>query len=117
MIVPRALSRRLPSRLTSESLLLGGATLYVAVFCLLPLLRLLAEPLAADTGGGWQMVVRVLGARATTTAFWNTLEAGLASTLLAVVVGGGLAIVDPVTEEVRALVGAESTPIGREPRP
>ncbi|MBK1663426.1 iron ABC transporter permease [Rhodospirillum rubrum] len=97
MIVPRALSRRPPSRLTSESLLLGGATLYVAVFCLLPLLRLLAEPLAAEKGGGWEMVGRVLGARATATAFWNTLEAGLASTLLAVVVGGGLAIVVGLT--------------------
>ncbi|MBK1665547.1 cell division ATP-binding protein FtsE [Rhodospirillum rubrum] len=31
--------------------------------------------------------------------------------------GGGLAIVDPITEEVRALVGADSTPLGREPRP
>lgn len=75
--------------------LLALVALYVGVFCILPLARLGLEAVRAAEAGLW---VEVLAARATRRAFWNTIEAGLASTVLAVLVGGGAALVTGLTD-------------------
>lgn len=68
-------------------LLLVG--LYVFSLCLLPLLRFGLELLFAGERG---IVGEVLGSRATRRALFNTLEAASISAALAVILGGGFAL-------------------------
>jgi iron(III) transport system permease protein len=67
----------------------------VGVFCVLPLARLGLEAVRAAEAG---LLGEVLAARATRRALWNTLEAGLASTLVALLVGGGAALLTGLTD-------------------
>ena len=80
---------RLASGELDRGLLLGLVGLYVGLLCLLPLLRLGQELLIAGQGG---IVSEVLAARSTRRALWNTLEAALLSTALAVALGAAYAI-------------------------
>ena len=97
MAVPDTGIRPWRSWLEGERLLLALVTLYVLVMCVLPLLRLLAE-LFSPGAGGWALVAEVLNARSTQRATWHTLEAGLASTVLSVLLGGGAALLVALTD-------------------
>jgi len=73
--------------------LAGAAGAYVLLFCALPLLRLFAEGLAQPDAA-----MAMLGGRATLRALQNTVVSGLGSTLVSVVVGGGLALAIGLTD-------------------
>ena len=83
-----------------ERLLLALVAVYVLAVCVLPLLRLLSEVFAPGAGG-LDLVREVLESRSTQRATWHTLEAGLASTVLSVLLGGGAAMIVALTD-VRA---------------
>ncbi|KGM30019.1 iron ABC transporter permease, partial [Inquilinus limosus MP06] len=63
------------------------------LLCALPLLRLFAEGLAQP-----EAALAILGGRATLRALQNTVVSGLGSTLVSVVVGGGLALAIGLTD-------------------
>ncbi|MGQ9365188.1 ABC transporter permease [Azospirillum sp. ST 5-10] len=83
--------------LTAQALLLAALSLYVGVLALWPLLRLFAEALAGD-GGPFALLAEVWASRATQRALANTLEAGVWSSLLAVVLGTGTALAVGLTD-------------------
>lgn len=87
--------RPLPIPITETAML---ALIGVAVFaiCVWPLIRL-ALTLWAD-GAGAALVARVWSAPATRTALWNTIDAGLWSTLLSVALGGAMALLVSLTD-------------------
>ncbi|HMG51608.1 MAG TPA: iron ABC transporter permease, partial [Inquilinus sp.] len=80
-------SRHPRPRRWGDPALAAGAGAYVLLFCALPLLRLFAEGLAQP-----EAALAMLGGRATLRALQNTLVAGLGSTVVSVLVGGGLAL-------------------------
>ena len=80
-----------------ERLLLVLVAVCVTVVCTFPLLRLFAELFAAEAGG-WALATEVLSSRAAQRATWHTIEAGLASTVLAVVIGTSAALVVALTD-------------------
>jgi iron(III) transport system permease protein len=89
---PRALGHPRGSR-WGDPLLAGAAGAYVLLVCALPMLRLFAEGLAQPDAA-----LAMLGGRATLRALQNTLVSGLGSTLVSVVVGGGLALAIGLTD-------------------
>ncbi|WP_244545257.1 ABC transporter permease [Devosia enhydra] len=86
-------------RIPGEQLLLAGLFLYVLVLVVLPLGRLFIEGLKQGEAGEWLGVVREAWAgRSFGRAFWNTLVAAGASTLLSVVLGTGAALLLRLTD-------------------
>ncbi|NBB84429.1 MAG: ABC transporter permease subunit, partial [Alphaproteobacteria bacterium] len=80
-----------------EVWLLAGVTLYVLVFCALPLIRLFAE--AAVLGGaGVTLAGEVFSSRFTRAAVWHTLEAGLGATVVSLVLGTATALAVGLTD-------------------
>lgn len=93
---------RLRAPLSGETLILVGVALYLAVFTLWPLGRLLIEALGENRDGETLGILADLfDSRSVSRAFWNTLEAGALATLVSVVLGGTLAFVVALTN-VRA---------------
>jgi iron(III) transport system permease protein len=90
-----ALGRPFPR---AEVLLLAALGLYVLGLCVWPLLRLLATVFADGPVQGLGFVAQVWGSRAARVATWNTLDAALWSTLLSVVLGGGMALLVGLTD-------------------
>lgn len=86
-----ALRRRRPD---GEHLLLAVVAAYILLFSAVPLARLLAEAFLPDGRIGFGLIRQVLSSRAAISATLNTLEAGLASTALSLVLGtlGALAV-------------------------
>lgn len=94
--VPRgALGRPFPR---AEVLLLAALGLYVLGLCVWPLIRLLATLFADGPAAGIAFVGQVWGSRAARVATWNTLDAALWSTMLAVLLGGGMALLVGLTD-------------------
>lgn len=90
-----ALRRPLPP---AEALLLAALGLYVLGLCLWPLARLLDTPFAQGPAEGLALIARVWSGRAVQVATWNTLDAALWSTALALVLGGGMALLVALTD-------------------
>lgn len=84
--------------LRAEVLLLAALGLYVLGLCVLPLLRLVALLFAEGLAGGLGFIAQVWLGRAARVATWNTLDAALWSTLLSVVLGGGMALLVGLTD-------------------
>ncbi|WP_316978663.1 ABC transporter permease [Shumkonia mesophila] len=80
--------------INGEHVLLAVVTVYVLIFAALPLARILVEAFLPDGRIGLDLVWRVLSSRAASAALVNTIEAGIASTLLSLVLGtlGALAV-------------------------
>jgi iron(III) transport system permease protein len=81
-----------------EGALVGALALVVAVLSLLPLARLLVEGVTAGGGLSSAAAGRVLSAPATWTALRNSLETGIGGTLLALAIGGPLALLVTLTD-------------------
>ena len=79
-----------------ERILLALVAAYVVLLCAAPLLRLFAEVFAAGEAG--RTIAEVLTSRAARRAAWNTVEAGLASMVLSLLLGGGLALLVGLTD-------------------
>lgn len=87
---------------SGETLMLAGVALYLGVFTLWPLGRLLVEALGPNAAGETLGILRdQWESRSTSRALWNTLEAGSLATLVSVVLGGSMAFVVALTN-VRA---------------
>ncbi len=71
---------------------------WILIFCLLPLGRLLAELVVLGAADGWALAESTLSARFARKALVNTLEAGLAGTVLSVLLGGGVALLVGLTD-------------------
>jgi len=96
---PAGPARGTALRVDGERLLLAVVTVYVLVFCALPLVRILAE--AAVPAGGEsaaELVGEVFSSRFTRIALVNTLEASLAATVLSVVLGTATALAVGLTD-------------------
>lgn len=94
---------RAPFRAPSgELLMLAGVALYLAVFTLWPLGRLLVEALGENAAGETLGILRdQWESRSTSRALWNTLEAGSLATVVSILLGGTMAFVVALTN-VRA---------------
>lgn len=84
-----------------ERFLLALLAVYVGVLSAWPLARLFGEALAPAAGTPFGLIARVWSSPATQRALMNTLEAGLASALLSVVIGTAAALAIGLTD-VRA---------------
>jgi iron(III) transport system permease protein len=76
--------------------LAGLAAFLVLVLCILPLLRLLAEAVLPTANGAWPLAS--LATPAVLKAGINTLTSSLAATLVALILGGGLALAIGLTD-------------------
>jgi iron(III) transport system permease protein len=98
-VVPASRHHALPSRPpgwypSGETVLLAALAVYVGVFAVWPLTRLLMEAAAPSASGEpFGVLLRQWQSVATRRALWNTLEASLLSTLVSVVFGGAAAAV------------------------
>lgn len=81
-----------------ERVLLALVAAFVLLFCLLPLLRLFAEVFAAGPAEGLETARDLFESRFARQAVFNTLEAGLLSMLVSLVLGGGLALAIGLTD-------------------
>lgn len=81
-----------------ERVLLALVAAFVLLFCLLPLLRLFAEVFAAGPAEGLETARELFQSRFARQAVFNTLEAGLLSMLVSLVLGGGLALAIGLTD-------------------
>lgn len=81
--------RRGPYGTGGEQLLLAVLAVFVLAFCLLPLGRLLLELTHPHAPA---LISKVLASRATRSALWHTLEAGIGATLLSLILGLSLAL-------------------------
>ncbi|MGP9822533.1 ABC transporter permease [Salinarimonas sp. NSM] len=87
---------------SGETILLAGVALYLGVFTLWPLGRLLLEAVGPNDAGETLGILRdQWQSRSTSRALWNTLEAGTLATLVSVVLGATMAFVVALTD-VRA---------------
>lgn len=82
---------------TNRALLVLVA-LYIVLFCAWPLARLFLEALNPAGEGRLGLIVDVLSSRSAGRAAWHTVEAGVASALVALVLGGGMALVIGLTD-------------------
>ncbi|MGP1395076.1 MAG: ABC transporter permease [Inquilinaceae bacterium] len=78
--------------------LLALVALYIVLFCAWPLARLFMEALNPAGEGRLSLIVEVLSSRSAGRAAWHTLEAGVASSLVALTLGGGMALVIGLTD-------------------
>jgi iron(III) transport system permease protein len=94
---------RAPLRAPSgETLMLAGVALYIGVFTLWPLGRLLLEGAGPNAAGEALGILRdQWQSRSTSRALWNTLEAGTLATLVSIALGATMAFVVALTD-VRA---------------
>ena len=90
--------RRLSTGDPQERVLLALVAAFVLLFCLLPLLRLFAEVFAAGPAEGLETARELFQSRFARQAVFNTLEAGLLSMLVSLVLGGGLALAIGLTD-------------------
>ncbi len=90
--------RRLRTGDRQERVLLALVAAFVLLFCLLPLLRLFAEVFAAGPAEGLETARELFQSRFARQAVFNTLEAGLLSMLVSLVLGGGLALAIGLTD-------------------
>ena len=90
--------RRLSTGDRQERVLLALVAAFVLLFCLLPLLRLFAEVFAAGPAEGLETARELFQSRFARQAVFNTLEAGLLSMLVSLVLGGGLALAIGLTD-------------------
>ena len=81
-----------------ERLLLAIVAAYILAFCALPLGRLFAEAFVLLDEGGWAAVADILTSRGTRRATWHTIEAGLASTVVSLVLGTAMALLVSLTD-------------------
>lgn len=93
-----AAGRRMP-RIDGGRAALAAVSIYVALFCVIPLLRLFALGLAPE-GGGFDpgALLALLRQPATLRALGNTIEAGLLSTFLSVAIGLAMALLVALTD-------------------
>ena len=68
------------------------AALYIGLFCVAPLVRLFLEVFAGGPAAAWALATDLLSNRFARQAVVNTLEAGLASTAVSVLLGGLFAL-------------------------
>ncbi|WP_366658023.1 iron ABC transporter permease [Fodinicurvata sp. EGI_FJ10296] len=85
-------------KVDGERVLLAIVTVYVVGLCVLPLSLLAAEAFTASEDGALGLLASVWDSRATRSAAWNTLEAGLGATLISVLLGGGMALLVELTD-------------------
>lgn len=81
-----------------ERLLLAAITVYVLLFCVLPLARLFAEAIVPTGDSGLHLIGQVLDSRSAQRALWHTVEAGLAATLVSVILGTAMALLVGLTD-------------------
>jgi len=87
---------------SGELLMLAGVALYIGIFTLWPLGRLLVEGVGANAAGETLGILRdQWQSRSTSRALWNTLEAGTLATLVSVALGATMAFIVALTN-VRA---------------
>ncbi|MFN4099579.1 MAG: ABC transporter permease, partial [Pararhodobacter sp.] len=84
--------------LSTEALLLAALGVCILGLCVLPMLRLLATLFAAGLPEGAGFVLQVWSRPASQNATLNTLDSGFWSTLLAMVLGGGMALLISLTD-------------------
>jgi iron(III) transport system permease protein len=86
-------------RLPTEALILAGVFLYLLVFTVLPLGRLLLEALGPDAQGTPLGILRgQWESRATMRALVNTLQVSALATLVSVLIGGAFALLSTLTD-------------------
>lgn len=81
-----------------EQAFIYGLAAVIAALSLLPLLRLILEGLAQGGELSFSAASRVLSAPVTWTALRNSLETAIGGTILAVALGGGVALVVTLTD-------------------
>ena len=81
-----------------ERILLAVVAAYVLVVCVVPLARLFTEALMPAGDSGLHLIGQVLESRSARRALWHTIEAGLAATLISVVLGTVLALLVGLTD-------------------
>jgi len=94
----RSLARRPVTPLSDGGVIMLLIGIYVAVICLLPLLRLLLLGLSPQGEGlDLSLLREVVAQPRVQTALWNTLDASLFATLLSVILGAGMAFLIGLT--------------------
>lgn len=81
-----------------ERILLAVVVFYVALFCVLPLLRLAMEIFDQGAAEGFALFADLWDSRSVRRATWNTLDAGLFATALSVVLGTAMALLVALTD-------------------
>lgn len=100
--VQRTVSPRRLRAPSGELLMLAGVALYIGIFTVWPLGRLLLEGVGANAAGETLGILRdQWQSRSTSRALWNTLEAGTLATLVSIALGATMAFVVALTN-VRA---------------
>jgi iron(III) transport system permease protein len=74
------------------------AALYVGLFCVAPLARLIFELFADGPARAWALTAELLSNRFARQAVVNTLEAGVAATVVSVILGGLFALAVGLTD-------------------
>ncbi len=92
---------RLRAGWDGERWLLIAVTVYVLLFCVVPLVRLFGEVFALGAQEGIALAQDMLDSRSTRRATWHTIEASLGATAVSVLLGGVMALVVGLTD-VRA---------------
>jgi iron(III) transport system permease protein len=87
-----------PAGIGQERWMLLLAALYVGLFCVAPLARLVAELFADGPAQAWGVTAELLSNRFARRAVVNTLEAGLAATAVSVILGGLFALAVGLTD-------------------